>query len=294
MWTKETSIHHPKVKAIKDLLIKNNIVSANAFDIPVSFDPKSSATHFPITFIIDISSSLKQERDNLNTAIRNFLNTILESQTTLSSSVDFSIVTFADRVIVKRPFGYITSSDQDNHAEKCTIKANELSGLTNMASGLFVAWYLGEARKQMYLNLGGKSSNGIPYMSYKQPLYVLITDFGCNEKTEFDGRPLINIMTELLNAKTDKNSRKAGLIKAKFGKVYAPYDNALNGINCDSTVNFGASLNDLFQKLAATVHVIVDNPEYDNDLEEDDLPIPLGENTFSSDIEKELLSLFAE
>ena len=177
-----TSIDAAEIEEIKNAVIREGTVEKEVFNVKKNFDTLSGATHYPIIFIVDVSSSLKTERENLNTAIRGFIKDIVDSRTTLSSSIDFSIVTFADKVKIKRPFGYISESDLQEDASKNIIGENELVGLTNMGSGMFAAWYIAEMRKCMYKEAG---------LKYRQPIFVLISDLRNTESTKVGTEYLI-------------------------------------------------------------------------------------------------------
>ena len=90
-----------------------------------------------------------------------------------------------------------------------------MGGMTSMASGMFVAWYLAEARKQMYKDAGIEDE-------YKQPVFVLISDLRNTEKTHYDGEYLVQKMVDLFNAKTE--AKKLGLVKMLLGQVDQSYN----------------------------------------------------------------------
>lgn len=257
MWNENTSIYEPEVVKIKNLLIREGIVSESAFELKKNFDVTSGEAIYPVILLLDFSGSLIPVREQLNRATRNFVRTVLESKGVLTKRIDFATVTFASEVKVRRPFGYITEEDLN---ESCEIRNDEMGGMTSMASGLFVAWYLAEARKQMYKDVG---------VEYKQPVFVLMTDLCNNERTSFDGEYLVQKMFDLFNAKTE--AKKLGLVKMLLGQVDQSYNEHLNGIVVGKPEEFAESLQKFFHELLATVAYQKDKEEnYDSDEDEKD------------------------
>lgn len=288
MWDKNTSINEPEVIEIKKSLIEKGIVDASAFEIQKNFDVSSGATHYPIVFIVDVSASLRRQREALNNAIYNFVKDILESRTTLSSSIDFSIVTFANKVVVKRPFAYITEVDVKNNAQKCSIREDELRGMTYMGSGLFVSWYLAESRKLMYKDAG---------IDYKQPIFVLISDLGNNETTKIGEDYLVTKIIDLYNMKYD--GHKLGLLKALFGTIDESYNEHLKGTIIDAPTGFADMLSRLFALLVSTIAANEEPDRYLTSDEDDGVFLVYNGtsndgkgNRFTSDKLKELQDLF--
>lgn len=288
MWDKNTSINEPEVIEIKKFLIEKGIVDASAFEIQKNFDVSSGATHYPIVFIVDVSESLRNQRKALNNAIHNFVKDILESRTTLSSSIDFSIITFSSKVVVKRPFAYITEVDVRNNSQKCSISEDEIQGMTNMGSALFVSWYLAESRKLMYKDSG---------VDYKQPIFVLISDLRNNERTKIGEDYLVTKIITLYNIKYAEH--KLGLLKALFGRVSKSYDELLNGTIIDAPTGFADMLNRLFVLLVSTIAANEDPDRYLTSDEDDGVFLVYNglsndgkSNLFTSDKLKVLLDLF--
>ncbi len=242
MWNKKTSIFEPEVEAIKRAVIANGLATPSVFEVQKNFDISSNATHYPIIFMVDVSSSLRAERENLNRAISSFVKDILGSRTTLSSSVDFAIVTFGDKVKIKRPFGYITDKDLNNSAKKVTIGENDIERLTKVASGMFVSWYIAEKRKLQY-----KEAKA----NYRQPIFVLISDLCNNEKTQIDNEYLMARMISLYNMKFE--GHKLGVLKALFGDISNYYNKEIKGITIDAPVGFADMLSRLFSMLVSTI-----------------------------------------
>lgn len=258
MWNENTSIYEPEVVKIKNLLIRQGIVSESAFELKKNFDVTSGDDLYPVILLLDFSGSLISVREQLNRATRNFLRTVLESKEVLTKRIDFATVTFASEVKVRRSFGYITEDDLN---ESCEIQNNEMGGMTSMASGLFVAWYLAEARKQMYKDAG---------VEYKQPVFVLMTDLCNNERTSFDGEYLVQKMVNLFNAKTE--AKKLGLVKMLLGQVDQSYNEHLKGIVVGKPEEFAESLEKFFHELLATVAYQKDKEEnFDSDEADDDV-----------------------
>lgn len=258
MWNENTSIYEPEVVKIKNLLIREGIVSESAFELKKNFDVTSGANLYPVILLLDFSGSLIPVREQLNRATRNFVRTVLESRETLTKRIDFATVTFASEVKVRRSFGYITEEDLN---ESCEIRNDEMGGMTSMASGLFVAWYLAEARKQMYKDAG---------VEYKQPVFVLMTDLRNNERTSFDGEYLVQKMVDLFNAKTE--AKKLGLVKMLLGQVNQSYNEHLKGIVVGRPEEFAESLEKFFHELLATVAYQKDKEEnFDSDEADDDV-----------------------
>ena len=258
MWNENTSIYEPEVVKIKNLLIRQGIVSESAFELKKNFDVTSGDALYPVILLLDFSGSLIPVREQLNRATRNFVRTVLESKGVLTKRIDFATVTFASEVKVRRPFGYITEEDLN---ESCEIQQNEMGGMTSMASGLFVAWYLAEARKQMYKDAG---------VEYKQPVFVLMTDLRNNERTSFDGEYLVQKMFNLFNAKTE--AKKLGLVKMLLGQVDQSYNEHLKGIVVGKPEEFAESLEKFFHELLATVAYQKDKEEnFDSDEADDDV-----------------------
>lgn len=290
MWDKNTSINEQEVIEIKKFLIEKSIVDATAFEIQKNFDVSSGATHYPIVFIVDVSASLKSQREALNNAIHNFVKDILESRTTLSSSIDFSIVTFSSKVVVKRPFAYITEVDVQNNAKKCSIGEDELHGMTYMGSALFVSWYLAESRKLMYKDAG---------VDYKQPIFVLISDLGNNETTKIGEDYLVTKIIDLYNMKYD--GHKLGLLKALFGSINKSYNEHLNGTIIDAPTGFADMLSRLFALLVSTIAANEDPDRYLTSDEDDGVFLVYNGlsndgkgNRFTSDKLEELRVLFED
>lgn len=257
MWNENTSIYEPEVVKIKNLLIRQGIVSESAFELKKNFDMTSGEAIYPVILLIDFSGSLISVREQLNRATRNFVRTVLESKGVLTKRIDFATVTFASEVKVRRSFGYITEEDLN---ESCEIRNDEMGGMTSMASGLFVAWYLAEARKQMYKDAR---------VEYKQPVFVLMTDLCNNERTSFDGEYLVQKMVDLFNAKTE--AKKLGLVKMLLGQVDQSYNEHLKGIVVGKPEEFAESLQKFFHELLATVAYQKDKEEnYDSDEDEKD------------------------
>lgn len=258
MWNENTSIYEPEVVKIKNLLIRQGIVSESAFELKKNFDVTSGDDLYPVILLLDFSGSLIPVREQLNRATRNFVRTVLESKGVLTKRIDFATVTFASEVKVRRPFGYITEEDLNESFE---IQKNEMGGMTSMASGLFVAWYLAEARKQMYKDAG---------VEYKQPVFVLMTDLRNNERTSFDGEYLVQKMVNLFNAKTE--AKKLGLVKMLLGQVDQSYNEHLKGIVVGKPEEFAESLEKFFHELLATVAYQKDKEEnFDSDEADDDV-----------------------
>ena len=258
MWNENTSIYEPEVVKIKNLLIRQGIVPESAFELKKNFDVTSGEALYPVILLLDFSGSLIPVREQLNRATRNFVRTVLESKGVLTKRIDFATVTFASEVKVRRPFGYITEEDLN---ESCEIQQNEMGGMTSMASGLFVAWYLAEARKQMYKDAG---------VEYKQPVFVLMTDLRNNERTSFDGEYLVQKMVNLFNAKTE--AKKLGLVKMLLGQVDQSYNEHLKGIVVGKPEEFAESLEKFFHELLATVAYQKDKEEnFDSDEADDDV-----------------------
>lgn len=288
MWDKSTSIYEPEVVAIKNAILEKGLADASAFEINKNFDISSGATHYPVVFIVDVSSSLRAERENLNRAINSFSKDILGSRTTLSSSIDFAIVTFGDKAIVKRPFGYITEEDTSNNSQKCTIREQDIEGLTKMGSGMFLAWYIAEARKLMYKKAG---------LDYKQPIFVLISDLGNNERTQIGEDYLITKIISLFNMKYD--GHKLGLLKALFGSIDNNYNNNLKGTIIDAPTGFADMLSRLFAMLVSTIAANEDPDRYLSSDEDDGVFLVYGDSAnsggnerFTSDKLKDLQALF--
>ena len=280
-----------EVVRIKDQLIKEGVVSASDFELKQDFDIASGATHYPIMFIVDVSGSMHGERENLNAAIHDFIGDIWNSKTALSSSIDFSIVTFANRVIVKRPFSYIKAEDFSDDAERNTIKAKDVGGSTNMASALFVAWYLSEVRKGQYKRAD---------LDYKQPIFVLISDLCNNEERKIDDS--YHLVSEVLSMYRSKvDGKRIGMIKALYGNISDYYDEKITGIRMDGTVDFSKTLKTLFSDLLSTVARMEDKGKYFKwDAEDDDVFLPdnqsdyqqPGDNSFTSETYEKLKALF--
>ena len=247
MWNENTSIYEPEVVKIKNLLIRQGIVPESAFELKKNFDVTSGDALYPVILLLDFSGSLIPVREQLNRATRNFVRTVLESKGVLTKRIDFATVTFASEVKVRRSFGYITEEDLN---ESCEIRNDEMGGMTSMASGLFVAWFLAEARKQMYKDVG---------VEYKQPVFVLMTDLCNNERTSFDEEYLVQKMIDLFNAKTD--AKKLGLVKMLLGRVDQSYNEHLNGIVVGKPEEFAESLEKFFHELLATVAYQKDKEE---------------------------------
>lgn len=289
MWNKNTSINEPEVVAIKNAIIQNGLADPSVFEVEKNFDVSSGATHYPIVFIVDVSGSLATERSALNSAIQNFVKDILASRTTLSSSIDFSIVTFADKVKVKRSFAYITEADLQENARNCSIAEDELRGLTRMGSGMFVAWYIAEKRKLMYKDAG---------VDYKQPIFVLISDLGNNERTAVDGEYVVSKVVSLYNMKYD--GHKLGLLKALFGSISKEYNENLKGTIIDAPTGFADMLSRLFAMLVSTIAANEDPDRYLASDEDDGVFLVYGGTTsdsdqrFTSDKLRELQELFED
>lgn len=260
MWNENTSIYEPEVVKIKNLLIREGIVSESAFELKKNFDVTSGDDLYPVILLLDFSGSLIPVREQLNRATRNFVRTVLESKGVLTKRIDFATVTFASEVKVRRPFGYITEEDLN---ESCEIRNDEMGGMTSMASGMFVAWYLAEARKQMYKDAGIEDE-------YKQPVFVLISDLRNTEKTHYDGEYLVQKMVDLFNAKTE--AKKLGLVKMLLGQVDQSYNEHLKGIVVGKPEEFAESLEKFFHELLATVAYQKDKEEnFDSDEADDDV-----------------------
>lgn len=281
MWNENTSIYEPEVVKIKNLLIRQGIVSESAFELKKNFDVTSGDALYPVILLLDFSGSLIPVREQLNRATRNFVRTVLESKGVLTKRIDFATVTFASEVKVRRPFGYITEEDLN---ESCEIQQNEMGGMTSMASGLFVAWYLAEARKQMYKDAG---------VEYKQPVFVLMTDLRNNERTSFDGEYLVQKMVNLFNAKTE--AKKLGLVKMLLGQVDQSYNEHLKGIVVGKPEEFAESLEKFFHELLATVAYQKDKEEnFDSDEADDDVFQVYGPSSGPKNPPDNLGDLFGE
>lgn len=281
MWNENTSIYEPEVVKIKNLLIRQGIVSESAFELKKNFDVTSGDALYPVILLLDFSGSLIPVREQLNRATKNFVRTVLESKGVLTKRIDFATVTFASEVKVRRSFGYITEEDLN---ESCEIRNDEMGGMTSMASGLFVAWYLAEARKQMYKDAG---------VEYKQPVFVLMTDLCNNERTSFDGEYLVQKMVDLFNAKTD--AKKLGLVKMLLGRVDQSYNEHLNGIVVGKPEEFAESLEKFFHELLATVAYQKDKEEnFDSDEADDDVFQVYGPSSGPKNPPDDLSGLFVE
>ena len=236
---------------------------------------------YPVILLLDFSGSLIPVREQLNRATRNFVRTVLESKGVLTKRIDFATVTFASEVKVRRSFGYITEEDLN---ESCEIRNDEMGGMTSMASGLFVAWYLAEARKQMYKDAG---------VEYKQPVFVLMTDLRNNERTSFDGEYLVQKMVDLFNAKTE--AKKLGLVKMLLGQVDQSYNEHLKGIVVGKPEEFAESLEKFFHELLATVAYQKDKEEnFDSDEADDDVFQVYGPGSGPKNPPDDLSGLFVE
>lgn len=281
MWNENTSIYEPEVVKIKNLLIREGIVSESAFELKKNFDVTSGDDLYPVILLLDFSGSLIPVREQLNRATRNFVRTVLESKGVLTKRIDFATVTFASEVKVRRSFGYITEEDLN---ESCEIRNDEMGGMTSMASGLFVAWYLAEARKQMYKGAG---------VEYKQPVFVLMTDLRNNERTSFDGEYLVQKMVDLFNAKME--AKKLGLVKMLLGQVDPSYNEHLKGIVVGKPEEFAESLEKFFHELLATVAYQQDKEEnYDSDEADDDVFQVYGPSSGPKNPPDDLSGLFVE
>ena len=281
MWNENTSIYEPEVVKIKNLLIREGIVPESAFELKKNFDVTSGDDLYPVILLLDFSGSLISVREQLNRATRNFLRTVLESKEVLTKRIDFATVTFASEVKVRRSFGYITEEDLN---ESCEIRNDEMGGMTSMASGLFVAWYLAEARKQMYKDAG---------VEYKQPVFVLMTDLRNNERTSFDGEYLVQKMVDLFNAKME--AKKLGLVKMLLGQVDQSYNEHLKGIVVGKPEEFAESLEKFFHELLATVAYQKDKEEnYDSDEADDDVFQVYGTSSEQKGRPNDVSDLFIE
>lgn len=281
MWNENTSIYEPEVVKIKNLLIRQGIVPESAFELKKNFDVTSGDDLYPVILLLDFSGSLIPVREQLNRATRNFVRTVLESKGVLTKRIDFATVTFASEVKVRRSFGYITEEDLN---ESCEIRNDEMGGMTSMASGLFVAWYLAEARKQMYKDAG---------VEYKQPVFVLMTDLRNNERTSFDGEYLVQKMVDLFNAKTE--AKKLGLVKMLLGQVDQSYNEHLKGIVVGKPEEFAESLEKFFHELLATVAYQKDKEEnFDSDEADDDVFQVYGPGSGPKNPPDDLSGLFVE
>lgn len=249
MWYKDanTSIDDMTVRAIVESLTNEmseeddaRRVTVNSTDLtptPLEYI-ESSATRYPVVFIIDTSTSLSLERENLNRAMNTFINNILDSSTSIASSLDFAIVCFNDVAYVKRKFGFLTEADRNLHNSMYLITQDEMVGKTNMASGLFLAWYLSEVRKQQYKTVG---------LDYRQPIFVLISDLQSNEKRTFQGMPFVNSVIYMYNTKS--KMKKLALLKTLYGTISPDYDRTLEGIRIDATSSFSSVLEKTFKEL---------------------------------------------
>lgn len=296
MWDKLTSIDDAEVMKIKNIIQELGIADERTFEIRKNFDVASGAVHYPIVFIIDTSKSLENEIENLNNAISVFVKEVYESRTALSASIDFCMITFNNKVKVKRSFGYILEEDCENDCEDYKLKKKELHGKTYMASALFTAWYLAEKRKKMYQEAGIKK--------YKPPILVLISDLCNNETTETGNDYLINRMVAFINEKSKVSNHKMGFLKALYGNVSKEYDEWLNGIKLDAPEEFGTTIHTLFSRLISTVAWESEKDkllEQENDEEDDTYVfIPRSrDSTEKEDLEKfqkieELSSVFGD
>ncbi len=245
MWDELTCIDDKEVIEIKKVIQMLEIVDEKDFKIRENFDEASGAVHYPIVFIVDSSKSLENELEHLNNAISSFLKEVYESRTTLSSSIDFCMIAFNNKIKVKRAFGYILEDDYEDDCKDCKFEKEDLHGKTYMASALFTAWYLAEKRKKMYKEADIKK--------YKPPIFVLISDLCNNEKTEVGDDYLINHMVKLINKKSDASKSKLGFLKALYGNISNEYDEWLNGIKLDAPEEFGNTIHTLFSRLISTI-----------------------------------------
>lgn len=246
------SIDDADVINVMEELITDDVINKNDLVNPELQYKGSSATRFPVVFIIDTSTSLAHERENLNHAIESFINDCLDSNTVITSGLDFSIICFGEKVYVKRPFGFLSETDRALCKSKYSIKEyNEMTNRTRMASGLFLAWYLAEMRRHQY------KKAGVPY---KPPIFVLISDLQNNEKKMYKGRYLIHSIKDLINTKIEIN--KLGLIKTLYGDIFEEYDRDLHGERIDATSQFSKKLEELFITLRASIQTANDSGFY--------------------------------
>jgi uncharacterized protein YegL len=218
-------------------LIKQKVVSRNFFDLPDNLSDSGNALQFPIIFLTDTSASLSNHLNDLNTAKRSFIESILDDGNGIQASMDVCEITFSSIIVLKKAFGYLNMKS----AAECKLSQSEIGGNTSLASALFCAWYLGVSRKMQY------KANGL---KYRQPIIILLSDMQNNENGTFKSLDIAEFTANLINAQ--QANHKLALIKALYGTISKAYNRIFEGkeIQCEEFIK---DLTYFFNTLLATV-----------------------------------------
>jgi uncharacterized protein YegL len=226
----------------------NNINIGRIEFIPQkAVDPANTAKRMPIIMLVDNSYSVLPYLNAINENITFFTKSIAEGISGEKYSVDFSIITFGDKQVnCKRDFDLIYSP-----TPVCIEICN---GNTPLGSALFLAYKYAEKRKEQYKKVIGRN--------YRQPIFIIISDFDDNDSVKIDGDEIYKVMAEKFSELSIPNTKepKLGIIKIPVASVNHDKMNALPGVALEEKCpeKFATALKDFFSTLSASVPMAAD------------------------------------
>lgn len=162
---------------------------------------------FPLTIVFDTSKSQEDYRDQMEQALKSFINSALNSNYT-QDLLDLCVIAFGEKVDVVRPFDLIRDEDLE-----LTLHDFGYGNATCFESALAVALLLQEARHIHYATMRRNRQRGI---------ILFISDFGNNDMLTFQGEPLYKTLKPWMNALTSSNNGKPKVSLMKC--VFPSYD----------------------------------------------------------------------
>ncbi|MDR1541821.1 MAG: hypothetical protein LBU32_28335 [Clostridiales bacterium] len=174
---------------IKDLK-EAHIERRPEFTPAVPIDLNDGYARIPVILLVDVSASMYNALPFVNKQIQDFKSQIRKGNTGEQFIVDLAIVTFGeDEVKCFRDFDLLRTEEG--------FHLSVFSGRTPMGSALFLTYKYSQLRKEQYREAG---------ISYRQPLIVIVSDFGDNDTAAlvadgkvYRGFSIYKEMAELFN-----------------------------------------------------------------------------------------------
>lgn len=135
-----------------------------------NIDPKKGQFRIPLIFLLDISGTMDEYKDDINSVLNELVSDVHNSKGGEKYMVDLAIITFGGNgVVIRRPFDILDKEEnfQDN------FQIDACGGSTPLGVAMLQAYYYAAKRKQIY-----KKAE----VDYHQPTVVLISDIRENDQ----------------------------------------------------------------------------------------------------------------
>jgi uncharacterized protein YegL len=213
-------------------------------------DPYNASKLAPVLMLIDYSDSVRNYVQDINNCIREFTNVLRQNAYGERFCIEFGIIAFrGEDIWLMRDIGLMKDSEP-----VITLKEEDCGGTTPLASALIQAYRYMERRKSQYKQEIGNN--------YRQPIFLVISDFLDNDNTEINETPdacLYDAYVAPAFCRLEKEKKlmlfKLPLrVKEEKKQIAKESMDCLPGTPMDGTV-FAKSLMTFFSVLSASVRV---------------------------------------